>query len=219
MKWFDKPAQLTSALILAAPGVLLAPPTNAQSSQGPPVQLESRPTSSTIVIVEQSRSDWPQRSSLTISRAADLLGRPLEPLLSQSDGGSTAALRSTLPIPGARLTSGVGVRLHPISGKWHYHRGVDLAAPTGTAVRIVAAGTVTRAGWAGGYGNLVAIDHGGGLETRYGHLSRIDVRVGDRIGAGHQVGLVGSTGNSTGPHLHYEVLEGGQPIDPTKGED
>jgi murein DD-endopeptidase MepM/ murein hydrolase activator NlpD len=103
------------------------------------------------------------------------------------------------------LSSGFGPRLDPFTGHYAFHSGMDFAGPWGTAVTATAAGTVIFAGTKGGYGNMVEIDHGMGLHTRYGHLSRITVRLGMRVEKGAAIGRVGSTGRSTGPHVHYEV--------------
>ena len=96
------------------------------------------------------------------------------------------------------------------------HTGIDFRGDTGEAVHATAAGTVTNAGWSGGYGKMVEIDHGNGLSTRYGHLSQIDVNVGDEVRIGQVVGRMGSTGRSTGPHLHYETRIDGEAVDPQK---
>jgi murein DD-endopeptidase MepM/ murein hydrolase activator NlpD len=106
------------------------------------------------------------------------------------------------------LSSGFGPRMDPFTGRYAFHSGMDFAGPWGTAVCATAAGTVVFAGARGGYGNMVEIDHGMGLHTRYGHLSRITVRVGMRVEKGAAIGRVGSTGRSTGPHVHYEVWYG-----------
>lgn len=142
--------------------------------------------------------------------------RVAPPAASLSRGGyhKTATALSVNPLPGVQSSS-FGKRVHPIDGEIRYHTGMDMAAPEGTPVRAAGAGVVVQAGRAGGYGNMVVIDHGGGLETRYAHLSGIDVREGQRIPAGAPLGRVGSTGRSTGPHLHLEVRRDGQPIDPT----
>jgi len=119
------------------------------------------------------------------------------------------------PVPGpARVTSRYGHRVHPITGKKAMHHGLDLAAPRGTAIRAGKAGTVLRAERAGGYGLLVEVDHGDGVTTRYAHCDRLDVRPGQVIDAGELLGTVGSTGRSTGPHLHYEVRIEGRAADP-----
>jgi murein DD-endopeptidase MepM/ murein hydrolase activator NlpD len=118
------------------------------------------------------------------------------------------------PISGARMSSGFGMRFHPVLGYNRMHKGVDFAAPTGTPILASAAGTVVLAGWGGGYGNVVVLDHGKGIRTRYAHMSRVSVRNGQRVSQGQSIGAVGSTGLSTGPHLHYEVWQNGVPVDP-----
>jgi murein DD-endopeptidase MepM/ murein hydrolase activator NlpD len=114
------------------------------------------------------------------------------------------------------FTSGFGIRLDPFLGRPAMHTGLDFRAAMGDPVRATANGKVASAGWAGGYGRMVEIDHGNGLSTRYGHLSEIDVKVGDPIKIGQVIGAVGSTGRSTGPHLHYETRIDGEAVDPQK---
>jgi len=118
------------------------------------------------------------------------------------------------PIPGAPPTSLFGYRTDPFLGRPAMHSGVDFRSPSGTPVRATASGRVVAAGWQGGYGKMVEIDHGNGLTTRYGHLSAIHVADGEAVEAGEVVGAVGSTGRSTGPHLHYETRRGGDAMDP-----
>jgi murein DD-endopeptidase MepM/ murein hydrolase activator NlpD len=118
------------------------------------------------------------------------------------------------PILGAQLSSPFGLRTDPLGGGAGFHPGVDLAARAGTPIRAVADGTVITAGDCGGYGNCVVIDHGVSLATLYGHQSLVLVAVGQPVVAGQVIGLVGSTGRSTGPHLHFELRLNGIPIDP-----
>jgi murein DD-endopeptidase MepM/ murein hydrolase activator NlpD len=121
------------------------------------------------------------------------------------------------PVVGeVEFTSGFGVRSDPFLGRPAMHTGLDFRAATGDPVRATANGKVASSGWAGGYGRMVEIDHGNGLSTRYGHLSEISVKVGDTIKIGQVIGAVGSTGRSTGPHLHYETRIDGEAVDPQK---
>lgn len=117
------------------------------------------------------------------------------------------------PVDG-RETSPFGPRRHPIHGGVRDHHGLDIAAPTGTSVGAVTDGVVVAVGDRGGYGLVVEVDHGGGVTSRYAHLSAIDVTVGDRLAPGERLGAVGSTGASTGPHLHLEIRVDGTPVDP-----
>jgi len=119
----------------------------------------------------------------------------------------------TRPVPGG-VTSGFGMRFHPILNYSRMHQGVDLRASYGTPIIAVSDGRVEFAGWHGGHGNAVALNHGGGLETLYGHMSRIAVHVGESVHRGTVIGFVGSTGLSTGPHLHFEVHRNGVPVNP-----
>jgi hypothetical protein len=113
-------------------------------------------------------------------------------------------------------SSPFGIRTDPFVHEAAMHTGIDFRGDTGDPIRATAAGTVTIAGPSGGYGKMVEIDHGHGLATRYGHLSEVDVAVGDTVRAGAMVGKLGSTGRSTGPHLHYEVRVKGEAVDPQK---
>jgi murein DD-endopeptidase MepM/ murein hydrolase activator NlpD len=114
------------------------------------------------------------------------------------------------------LSSGFGVRTDPFNGRPAMHTGLDFRSSMGDPVRVTADGTVESAGWSGGYGKMVEVDHGNGFSTRYGHLSEIDVKVGQKVQIGQTVGHVGSTGRSTGPHLHYETRIAGEAVDPQK---
>jgi murein DD-endopeptidase MepM/ murein hydrolase activator NlpD len=118
-----------------------------------------------------------------------------------------------MPVHG-RVTSGFGNRFHPILGYVRFHKGLDLAAAAGTPIVAAADGRVVTAGWHGGYGQEVQVAHAAGLETTYGHMSRIAARVGEMVRKGEVIGYVGSTGLSTGPHLHFEVTRNGLPVNP-----
>lgn len=120
------------------------------------------------------------------------------------------------PISGGRMTSGFGHRKKPKKGASSFHKGIDWATPVGTAVMASSAGTVVRAGWGSGYGKVVYIQHSDGRMTRYGHLSRIIVKVGDHVDQGQKIALSGNTGVSTGAHLHFEILINGVQVNPLK---
>lgn len=111
------------------------------------------------------------------------------------------------PTGGAVKTSAFGWRIHPITGDKRFHSGLDFGAPYGAPVVAADGGVVTLAGWKGGYGNAVEIDHGNGFLTFYAHLSAFSVKAGDTVSQGDEIGLIGSTGNSTGPHLHFEIID------------
>ena len=127
---------------------------------------------------------------------------------------ATGKFTSPVPLNKARESSSFGNRYHPIYGRQRFHAGVDLAVPIGTAVKAADGGIVSFAGTRGGYGNFVEIDHGNGTKTRYGHLSQLNVRAGQAVKPGQGIALSGSSGQSTGPHLHFEIRENNQPVDP-----
>ena len=125
---------------------------------------------------------------------------------------STVSIPSRNPIESARLSSDYGTRIHPVLGGRRGHKGIDLASPTGTPIYASADGVVSRADWFSSYGLYVSLEHGGSIQTRYGHMSRLAVASGQRVRKGDVIGYVGSTGRSTGPHLHYEVRVNGQAV-------
>ena len=141
-------------------------------------------------------------------------GKPARGAYFGLDGRSKNRLFLASPMAFSRVTSGFAMRLHPILKTWRRHLGVDYGAPTGTPVRTVGDGVVDFAGWKNGYGNVVIVRHAGNRETRYAHLSRMDVRRGQRVEQGERIGAVGATGWATGPHLHFEFLAGGKHVDP-----
>ena len=120
------------------------------------------------------------------------------------------------PISGGRLSSNFGRRKSPTKGASSYHKGVDWSVPTGTAVFASCGGPVARAGWGSGYGYCVYINHEDGRQTRYGHLSKVLVKVGQTVKQGERIALSGNTGVSTGPHLHFEILINGSQVNPLK---
>lgn len=144
--------------------------------------------------------------------------KELDEALDQLDHLRKEARRLPLanPAPGRAVTSPFGVRTDPLLGTAALHSGMDFRIPLGSPARATASGVVTKAGWNGGYGRMVEIDHGQGYITRYAHLSRVDVAMGQSVKAGDIVGQTGSSGRSTGPHLHYEVRHNGDAIDPLR---
>lgn len=156
----------------------------------------------------------PLDSSMTF----DSKVRELDEALDALDRLKTEARRLPLanPAPGRSVTSPFGVRPDPLLGTAALHSGMDFRAPTGMPAKVTAPGVVVKAGWNGGYGRMVEVDHGNGFATRYGHLSKIDVIVGKRLNAGDVIGKTGSSGRSTGPHLHYEIRHHGEAIDPLR---
>ena len=131
-----------------------------------------------------------------------------------ADGSSAVEGMIRSPISGARLSSGFGMRFHPLLQRTRMHAGVDYAARSGTPIQSAAPGKILFAGRNGGYGNQVQVRHDNGIVTTYSHMSRFAARSGERVAAGETIGFVGSTGLSTGAHLHYEVHIGGRPVNP-----
>ncbi len=117
------------------------------------------------------------------------------------------------PIKGI-ITSAFGMRIHPVSGESSSHDGLDISGNAGSNVYAAGSGVITFLDWSGDYGRLIVIDHGGGTETKYAHLSGFEAALGDRVYAGDLIGYVGSSGNTTGPHLHFEVRRNGTPVNP-----
>jgi murein DD-endopeptidase MepM/ murein hydrolase activator NlpD len=147
----------------------------------------------------------------------------VRPVLASFSSAASSTLRGRLyedhvtpsiwPVRGT-VTAGFGQRMDPFTGEGNFHNGVDIAAPAGTLVRAAADGILFHAGPDAGYGNEALIDHGYGLTTKYGHLKNLKVFVGQEVSRGQIIGTVGMTGRATGPHLHYEVLVGGIPVNP-----
>lgn len=150
------------------------------------------------------------------SQLFDTRVRELDEALDRLDTlkAKASALPLRNPAPGTAVSSRFGLRRDPLLGTAAHHSGVDFRAPTGSPARATAPGTVVKAGWYGGYGRMVEVDHGNGITTRYGHLSRIMVKVGEKVATGTTLGRTGSSGRSTGPHLHYEIRRDGKAVNP-----
>ena len=183
-------------------------------------ELEQRAAEHEAILAELERDerryadavdDLEAESAAIEDRLADLARRQR----TGASGGTPARSSGSFqwPVNGS-VTSGFGYRTHPVLGTQRLHAGVDFGAASGTPIVAAASGTVVSAGWQGGYGNAVIIDHGGGEATLYGHQSRLAVSTGARVSRGEVIGYVGSTGMSTGPHLHFELRINGVPTDP-----
>lgn len=146
-------------------------------------------------------------------RDSESLGNLIRQRIAAASGIVLGTGQMGIPTAG-RITSRFGSRLHPVLGYRRFHAGVDFGASYGTGIVAADSGKVIFSGWYGGYGNSVIIDHGGGLTTLYAHASRLNVREGQAVTKGQSIAAVGSTGLSTGPHLHFEVRRNGSPVDP-----
>lgn len=149
-----------------------------------------------------------------------VLPRGARPGARGSGAGPDSEVLAALARPGTliwpaqgTISDAYGYRIHPLTGRQAFHTGIDIAADAGTPIRAARDGTVGYAGWLHGYGNTVILDHPDGTRTLYAHASRLEVREGERVAQGQVIARVGSTGNSTGPHLHFEIIAG-KPIDP-----
>jgi murein DD-endopeptidase MepM/ murein hydrolase activator NlpD len=160
-------------------------------------------------VYEESERQLERESIKLIYKITELAGASGETKLNNPE----ATGNFQYPVK-ARITSPFGPRRHPIFGVRSMHSGIDLAAPRGTPIKASEGGLVIYAGWYGGYGKVVIVDHSKGFSTLYAHMDSIEVRVGERISQGKVVGHEGSTGYSTGPHLHFEVRSGGKPQNP-----
>ena len=156
-------------------------------------------------IVETVAKEIPRSTELLKSKVAEPISK------SESEGPVSLAL----PAQG-RISSGFGNRLHPIDKRAKFHGGIDIAIPKGTPVKAAADGVVKFAGWRGGFGYAVVVEHADGTETLYAHNEKLLVEKGQEVDAGDQISLSGSTGKSTGPHLHFEVRQDGELVNPMK---
>jgi murein DD-endopeptidase MepM/ murein hydrolase activator NlpD len=152
--------------------------------------------------------------SSTLDDRSDKLG-VLDSLI-LDDRLTRKTIPTTLPVAMGYYSSNFGYRVDPFNGRQAFHTGVDLIAPTGTPVMAAAGGVVSKAAFVPDYGNFIDVDHDNGLTSRYAHLSKTLVRVGDVVMKGQVIAAVGSTGRATGPHLHFEVREKGIPLNPNK---
>ena len=173
-----------------------------------------RPASSENFTVNSGGPAVPFRLTAVESEAEE---NEMENQLRLIETTSNPAFLPTMWAHLGKINNEFGFRRNPFGGRsYEFHPGMDIGGEKGDIVIAPANGIVTNAGWQGGYGNMIEVDHGNGLVTRYGHLSQIGVQVGDVIQRGQVIGLIGSTGRSTGPHLHFELRLGGSPINPRR---
>ncbi|MBV9263361.1 MAG: peptidoglycan DD-metalloendopeptidase family protein [Candidatus Eremiobacteraeota bacterium] len=176
--------------------------------------IQRRSVASQVAQIEDlSAAEEAQLESLIMEREREIAAQRRAAGIAGGVESEGAAGSFSWPVTGT-ITSPFGWRSNPFGGSPEFHQGLDIAAPTGTTVTAAASGTVIMAQWYGGYGNYILIDHGGGYSTGYGHLSAIFVSNGQSVARGQAIGAVGSTGQSTGPHLHFEVRIAGKPVDP-----
>ena len=168
--------------------------------------LESLDTSDTGSIDMESLKHEIQLSMETIGEIKDYLSQQRDMYVSTPKGW---------PVDDGRISSPFGSRNHPKSGDYQFHSGVDIASDPGKPVKATADGIVSFSGWSGGSGNLVALEHGFGYSTYYAHNKMLVVKVGQKVKRGDIIGYIGSTGNSTGPHVHYEVWRDSKPMNPS----
>jgi murein DD-endopeptidase MepM/ murein hydrolase activator NlpD len=192
---------------------------SAPSTAGAPSARADRPQREQVPTGASGGPLLPARAAASLGTIDDQLGRVERQIASVADAAAQHSLElmrlpTRLPIPGAALTSPFGNRSDPLAHTHAFHAGLDFGARAGTPIASAAGGIVAFAGFKRDYGWVVEIDHGNGLSTRYAHASELLVRTGQIVVPGDRIAMVGSTGRSTGPHLHFEVLRGGDHVDP-----
>lgn len=206
-------APLIERTVLAPPvrsaAIVRVNPSPAMSGEGGPIHQVAREVNANARTFSELRASIHPSTDLKslIERLAAKREAPLP------TPASTGPWKSTVEGP-ARLTSNYGMRPDPFTGRLSFHDGIDLAAASGSKVYAFRDGTVTHSGWKSGYGQVVILKHEDGLESLYGHASETLVRAGQKVSAGTELATVGSTGRSTGPHLHFEVRRHGKPVNP-----
>lgn len=157
-----------------------------------------------------------QAQNVNISQMIAERKNSVSKLLSELEGkgGTLASFPDLWPVKGGTVSSEYGSRSDPVEGGYEWHQGLDIAVDFGAPVFASAAGTVKQSGWNGGYGRYICIDHGNGYASAYGHMSGLAVSAGQKVAKGEIIGFVGSSGYSTGPHIHFEIMVDGQSVDP-----
>ncbi len=189
---------------LALVASAMAAPAHANSSASSTFEIDDQLQGSEKIITPLGEADANFKQLFNVWSNRDTAGKPKLEI----------SVPSIQPVSGYRLTSQFGYRTDPFRGQRGNHKGIDMAGPVGTPIYATADGLIERAGWVNGYGNFIEIEHGNQIETRYGHMSRLNVEQYQRVKKGDLIGYMGSTGRSTGSHLHYEVRINGEPVDP-----
>ncbi len=210
---------MAASLGWAAPAMAAGATEAPVDLDAPDVELDSSQAESAIASADATAAAMVRIIPVLARRLGgegDSQFRSLFSAWQQMDGPEALAIAipSRRPVDIMRLTSSFGTRSDPFSGRRARHNGIDIPGPVGTPIYATADGTVGRAQRLGGYGNYVEIEHGNAIQTRYGHLSAIAVASGQRVRRGDVIGYMGSTGRSTGSHLHYEVRIAGAPVNP-----
>lgn len=218
LKFFAE-IKLAAGAVAAAAALLGAAPAFANSSANADIAAPLRAAQAVKQSAlgngdEQFRKLFASWQSLDKAPALTAVSTATAPTPGFAASTSKVSIPSRAPIQGFRLTSEYGMRVHPVLGGRRAHKGIDLASPVGTPVYAPADGMVGKAEWFGSYGLYIQVEHGGDLQTRYGHLSRLNVAAGQFVHKGDLIGYVGTTGRSTGPHLHYEVRVAGEAVNP-----
>lgn len=172
---------------------------------GPKEKLGTSELKALLEVQNQNISQMIAERKSSVSELLQVIG---------GQSGTMAAFPDKWPVQGGEISSPYGSRVGPIEGGYEWHQGIDIAVDFGAPVYASAAGKIEQAGWNGGYGRYVRINHGNGYESAYGHMSSLAVEAGQQVAKGEIIGFVGSSGYSTGPHIHYEVLVDGQAVDP-----
>lgn len=206
-------AKLFSATLAVAAMLGAVSPAHANSASSADIAAPLRAAEAGKSAIESNSTDEQFQRLFSSWQALDGNGFTA-PNTATAPRKGAVSIPSIVPLDGIHMTSGFGMRVHPVLGGYRQHKGIDLASPTGTPIHASADGTVAMAERFGGYGLYVQLEHGGNLETRYGHMSRIAVAEGQFVHKGDVIGYVGTTGRSTGPHLHYEVRVNGEAVNP-----
>jgi murein DD-endopeptidase MepM/ murein hydrolase activator NlpD len=192
-------------------------PTIAQVSAVQPVQKEVKTINYERPTISNSLNMGGPSAPFQLSNGGDSEENELEAILANIERTSNPEFLPTIWAHLGKINNEFGFRRNPFGGRsYEFHPGMDIDGEKGDTVVAPANGVVVKAGWQGGYGNLIEIDHGNGLTTRYGHLAKVEVQVGDSVQRSQQIGQVGSTGRSTGPHLHYELRVNDKAVNPRR---